>query len=159
MIRRTRDTKLIREILSDELLSERVTIGGNVDMFDPENQHALYYLEVIDDDNGVTLGFYMGHAMNSQICFQAHANFLPKYWGTGLYKYGVEAMQWMFEHTAAQKIMAFCPEAYPEVRHYAEKTGMKQEGILTKSSLYNDELCDNYIMGITREELCSLELS
>lgn len=154
MIERTYDTELVRDMLSDPVLNKRVTQDGDVSMFDPENQKDLIFLLAINDA-GQSLGFYVVHIINSPICYQLHANFLPKYWGTGLHKYSTQAFRWMFEHTNAEKIVAFCPEIYPEVIQHAVNAGMIKEGVLTKSSIYDDKLCDNHIMAITRARQCS----
>ena len=82
-----------------------------------------------------------------------HANFKSKYWGSGLHKYSTQAFKWMFKNTTAEKIVAFCPTIYPEVKQHAAKAGMIEEGCILDSSKYNGELCDNHIMGISRAEL------
>lgn len=149
MIERTYDTELVRHILSDPILNSRVTQDGDVSMFDPANQPDLIYLLATGDD-GEAVGFYCLHVVNSPICYQIHANMLTKYWGTGLHGYSAQAFKWMFDNTNAEKIIAFCPNIYPEVKQHAAKAGMIEEGYLTNSTSCGGKLCDNHIMGISR---------
>lgn len=148
VVERTFNTKVVREILSDETLKDRVTLGGDVDMFDPEHQPQLYYILITV--GGKDIGFLLFHIINNMVCYQIHANYLPRYWGMGLSSYTQMAIKWMFENTDALKIVAFCPSKYPEARKHALKIGFSEEGVLTKSSLFNGELYDNYIMGISK---------
>jgi hypothetical protein len=145
MIERTFDTQLVREILSDEELRKR---GGKyipVEAYDPENQQELIYLLVKDEDK--VLGVILYHVFNHPICFQAHVNYLPKYWGSGLIKYTLESVDWIYSNTDCQKIVALIPEAYPEVIKHAQKAGLKIEGNIEKSIMVNDKLDNQVIMG------------
>ena len=149
MIIRTFDTALIRDILSDPVLSARVTDKGNVEMFDPANQEQLIYLLATDEKDTV-LGFVLAHMFNSPICFQFHANYLPEFWGKGLQKYSTAAVQWVFNNTDAKKAVVLCPTRYPETKQHAIQIGFKEEGLLTNSSIFDGEICNNYIMGISK---------
>lgn len=148
MIERTFDTQFIREILRDPELSKRVTDKGDVDGFDPENQESLYYLLAKDGDK--TIGFVLCHIFNNPVCYQAHANYLSKYWGSSLHKYSRQAADWMFKNTNAEKLVAMCPTNYPDVKKHVEHVGFTEEGCLTKSSMFDGKLYDNYIMGLSR---------
>lgn len=147
-ITRTFDTQLVREILSDPKLNKRVTRDGDVMMFDPENQRELYYLLATDGDE--TIGFVLYHMFNSPICFQLHLNYLSKYWGSNLDKYTKKSVDWMLENTDARKLIALCPTIYPTVKAHISKSGFTEEGILKDSSIFNNKICDNAIMGLSK---------
>ena len=152
MITRTFDTDLIRDLLlSSSFLLERVTYDGDVTVFDPQNQEALYYL-LVEGPGGGVLGFILFNMFNSTICYQGHVNYLPSSKkGYNLAKYTRDAITWMFENTECQSVIALAPENYPEVGRHAEKAGLNKVGSMPASSIYDGEIHGNTIYTISKE--------
>lgn len=146
-IERTFDTALVRSILGDDELHKR---GGKyipIDSYDPENQKHLIYLSIKRDEE--VIGIILYHVFNHPICYQAHVNYLPKHWGTGLVEYTIESTKWMHENTDCKKIVALIPECYPEVIKHAKKAGLKIEGNIRDSIMVNEKLENQVLMGGT----------
>lgn len=133
---------MVQEVMSTPGLIERICYG-DVTIFDPANQPEAYYLAACHGKE--VLGLLVLHPFNNEICYQAHANYLPKFWGTNLPEYTKLAIQWMFDNTRAKKIITLCPTKYPETALHAERAGMVKEGFLEDSSLYDNKLYGNYI--------------
>lgn len=148
MITRTRDTQLVRSILSSEGLKVKVLGDYPVEIFDPENQDDIYYLLATNNDDPV--GVIVCHSIDNPLMFQSHINFLKKYWGTDLTSYSMEAARWMFENTICEKLIGFIPDPYPLVKRHILKCGFKVEGYLEKSVRIHGELVGETIVGLCK---------
>lgn len=147
MITRTFDSQLVQKVLGHPTLKRRSDIK-NLGIFDPENQKDLYYL-IVSEGNEV-LGLLVFHPQNRG-CYQGHVNYLPRYWGSGLEKYTKEAIEWMFTNADCEKIFAFIPDKFPEIKKHSIKAGMVEEGLLTNSYRVGDDLYSQTIMGISKQ--------
>ena len=151
MIERTFDTKLVRSIIGNAELFKRsgcIESGINLQFYDPANQPELIYLTPIR--KGVVIGVTVFHAFNNVFCYQAHINYLPKYWGTWLVGYTKEAIDYMFSNTICTKIVAFVPDYYPEVLKHTTRVGFKVEGYLTNSTISNGKLDNQTLISIEK---------
>jgi RimJ/RimL family protein N-acetyltransferase len=67
----------------------------------------------------------------------------------------IECGLWMFNNTPCQKIITNIPSFNRPAKLLALKCGMKQEGLITKTFMKNNQIYDVHLMGITKEEaLC-----
>jgi RimJ/RimL family protein N-acetyltransferase len=146
-IDRTYDTELVRSILSDSELLKRAG-GLPVETYDPANQQDIIYLIPKIDDNPI--GVTVLHYFSSPICFQIHVNYKPEFWGHKLNRFSDMALQWVWENTDIEKVIAFAPDCYPEVKKHAERSGMVAEGLLTNATKHNGKLIDQHIMGVSK---------
>lgn len=147
MIERTYDTPLVQKILSHPTLLRRS--GSKTEMvFDPELQRDLYYLLAIEGEE--ILGLIVFHQQNPG-CYQGHVNYRPMYWGHKLEKYTKEAIEWMFVNTDCEKIFAFVPDRYPEVKKHSIAAGMKVEGTLEQSYRVGEKVYSQSLMGISKK--------
>jgi len=144
---RTYDTALVRSILSNNELIER-SGSNDLSIYDPENQPDIIYL--LPKSGETVIGVIIIHAFNNQICCQIHVNYLPKYWGMGLTEYSNLAVSWIFSNTDFTKVIAFAPDAYPEVFKHCEKCGLKKEGYLINSVMSKGKLDNQSIMSIEK---------
>lgn len=147
LIQRTFDTELVRRVMRHPELKKRSRIE-DLELLDPENQEDVYYLLPLKGTE--VLGVLILHKVNENICYQAHANFLPRYWGTGLEEYSKEGIQWMFDNTDCEKIVAYAPDKYPEVKAHCLKAGMEVEGVLKNNTKINNELFDETVLGVSK---------
>jgi len=97
---------------------------------------ALYSLDQI---NAVTL--------------EIHAQVLPEHRKGYSRATGKAALQWIVDHTDCQKVIAWVPALYPNVRDFTVSQGFQIEGVSRKSYLKNGELHDLTLLGITREQI------
>lgn len=145
MIERTYSDSRVQSVLSNKELNRR---AGKVpvEAYRPSIQHDIYYLMAVRD--GKDIGTIVFHCIDNPILYQAHVNYLPEHWGEGLSQYSIEAIQWMFDNTRCQKIIALSPDCYPEVVKHALKCGFKEEGYLTDSIVINGERMGQTILGV-----------
>lgn len=148
MITRTRDTELVRGILSSDGLRVKVLGDYSVDIFDPETQDGMYYL--LAENEIEPVGLIVCHGVDNPSMFQIHINYLKKYWGTPLIDYSIEASKWMFENTDCEKLIGFIPDAYPLVKKHALQCGYEIEGYLRKSVRIRGTLFNETIVGLCK---------
>lgn len=146
MIVRTYNTSLVQEIMSNTILLDR-SGANDASVFDPYSQEDIYYLIPCVDKE--VLGLIVCHKLDTYK-YQGHVNYLPRYLGKDLYKYTAEAIEWMFSNTECEKILALCPDVYPEVVAHCEASGMMKEGYIVNSTRINNELTNETLMGISK---------
>ena len=146
MITRTFDTPLVQGLLSSPKLLRR-SGSKAVKVFDPESQKDIYYLLASKDDE--VLGLVVFHQQNAG-CYQGHVNYLPEHWGKGLEGYTIEAINWMFNNTDCEKIFAFVPDRFPEIKRHSLLAGMKVEGVLEDSYRIGNDVYSQTIMGMSK---------
>lgn len=140
----------VMEFLSDPELFERIAEDGILySDYYPPKEHI--YLGIIEDEN--MIGFWWLHPENSTT-MGIHCNIKKEY-----RQHGVEA-GWLFlGHVyndfpaSVQKLNCKIPVTYPDVYNFTKKFGFTDEGIDRKSIVKGGELVDQYILGITREEI------
>ena len=86
------------------------------------------------------------------ITYDVHVNFTKKDRGQKAVDACMDGFEFAFNETPAKKLICWIPETCLNVLHFAEKMGMVQEGLITKSFQKDGKLYDQYILGITREE-------
>lgn len=120
--------------LIDDLSPEVYTPPENAIYLSNEDRSGIIKLEMV---NGV-----MG---------QVHIAALRKLLGrTGAFV--KDALAWGFNNTTLMKVITFVPAYNRLALKLAQRSGFKEEGIMTKSFLKNWVLHDQYIYGITKEE-------
>ncbi len=144
------DQDQVMEFLSDPELFKRIAEDGiqYSDYYPPEDH---IYLGIIEDEK--LIGFWWLHPENSTT-MEIHCNILKEY-----RQHGVEA-GWLFlGHVykdfpeSVQKLNCKIPVIYKDVYNFTRKFGFTDEGIDRKSIVKGGELVDQYILGITREEI------
>lgn len=149
MIKAGGDFNDIQNLILHEKVWDWVSDDGAIkDDFEISDNDV--YLSVIHDD--VTCAYFMLSPINS-ICWEIHTLVKPEYWGKSL-DYTKEVVLWIFDNTTCLKIITFVPETNHKAIKLAEKTGMKREGFINKSWLKNGELFGQYILGISKGDLC-----
>ncbi len=116
---------------------------GELDM--PEKEHI--YLCGYDHDHLV--GCFIMHKQN-KTTIECHVQVIPKYRVKMADEFGDAVIQWMWDHTDAEKCVAQIPFKYPNVKEFALARGFKVEGINRGSYRKNGELFDQWYMGIRR---------
>lgn len=147
---RTLDQDLVASVMNLPEIVETVAEDGFTGPYIPDVENEAW-LQMIHDQNLIAL--YRLHGMNS-VTVQIHAHVLPKYRKTPLSKQtGWQALEWVLENTEAHKIIALIPSAYPNVRDFTLSFGFELEGTVKESYKKNGEIHDQWLLGITRNQI------
>jgi len=128
-----------------------------------EDGHSLKDFDPKPDENCwlsiADIGMYNLHPHNSTT-LERHAFILPAKRKENAMLTGKEILKWILENAPEQyqKIIAQVPSIYPNVKDFCIKNGFQVEGINRLSHKKNGEIVDQWLLGITREEIKRLEL-
>lgn len=147
---RTHDMWDVREIIQDPRISKHLSDEGSVGEAAIDSP-VLYWLmvEYKEEPSGV----FLFHPHNA-ITYEVHTAILPPLWGELAKQAAFMARQWIFTQTPCRKLITHVPEYNKLALRFAKQGGLKLEGVNRKSYLFNGELMDQYLLGITKEEAC-----
>lgn len=149
-IERTRDMKLVREVMMHPSIWPHIHDDGVKD-YEPIDVDGLYWLEVNENE---TLGVFLVHQHNS-VCYEVHTCILPVAWGEKAATAARLLLDWVFKNTGCLKLVTHVPSYNRLAKKFARNAGMQHEGINRQSFLRNGVLLDQYLLGITKQEwLC-----
>ena len=150
-VSRTYDIEMIKELITrDEIWSTIAEDGQVKENYSPKVE-AECWLEVTVDDKVIAL--YNIHTKNC-ITVEFHAHVLPKYRKEYSRPSFVAAFRWIYENAPVyQKVVGQIPFCCENVKRFCENIGFKHEGVNRLSYLKNGEILDQWIMGITRDEI------
>ena len=124
--------------------------GQNQENFDCDVVGEHWLLMTTKD---YVVGLYNIHAINVIQC-QIHAHVFPEHRKKHSYETGVLALKWLYDNEPSyQKLIAIIPVIYENVKKFTCQFGFQVEGINRMSYLKNGEIVDQYLLGITREEI------
>lgn len=113
------------------------------------------YLVASTPDDGV-IGVHRIHAHNRAMC-EIHVAILPEFRRQKKGRQAsIEALSWIHEYTDYEKVFCWVPVIYPNVRRFAESFGFRLEGTNRKSYRKNGSLHDQWLLGITRDEIAEV---
>jgi len=149
-VKATRNSSLIREVLSDQRLHDAASEDGTTPLseFEP-NVDDIIWLALIDDNDTVR-GFMVVEEV-SKVQVRVHIAIRSEFWGD---KDNVQLGKLAFERIwelGAKKIIATIPTTDKQVLRYAQRVGMKREGINRQSFLRKGELLDQYYLGLVAD--------
>lgn len=146
ILERTHDTELIKSIVS-EMWDCVCEDGHDLETFDPKPDANCWVK--LDD-----IGLYNLHPHNSST-LEIHAFILPEYRKDKSEESGKEILKWMLEKSPVQyqKVIAQVPFLYPNVKEFCMKNGFQVEGVNRLSHKKDGVLHDQWLLGITREEI------
>jgi len=148
---RTFDTKLIRSIMTNDAIWKTVSQDG---------QSKADYIPYVQADcwlkmlfNNICVGVFGFESVN-KITIQVHPAILAEYRGKIGHEAGIEHLRWIYENEpTCMKIVATIPVIYKHVKLYANMLGYRDEGINRASYMKNGRIHDQWMLGITREEI------
>lgn len=145
------DAALVKRIMTLPEIWETIAEDGqDPDKYDCDVDGECWLLMVDGDD---VVGLYNIHGINSIQC-QIHAHVLPEHRKKHSYETGVLALKWLHENEPSyQKLIAFVPVIYENVKKFTCQFGFQVEGLNRKSYLKNGKVVDQYLLGITRDEI------
>lgn len=149
MIVRSKDYKLINEILNDPELFETIAEDCEVKCGELETVESdnVYYLLPMTPDGPA--GVFIVHP-DSGASYKIHANILKKYRKEYSETACNDVVQWLWKNTGINKLNCDIPVIYPNVIHRAKASGFVEEGIRTHSYLKNGKVLDVMLLGLQR---------
>ncbi|MGB1214613.1 MAG: GNAT family N-acetyltransferase [Pikeienuella sp.] len=147
----TNDFDMIRRFMTHPRVWPHISDDGCPDsaQFEPLREGVLY-LAVRNEPN--ILGIFLYHPHNS-IMAEVHTCMNPMHWGSSV-EAGRATLGWVFDNTNWQKIITHVAETNRLALKLARDVGMTVEGNNRASFLKDGVLLDQYLLGITKEELC-----
>ena len=147
---RTYDAEIIEGLMRmPDIWATVAEDGQNPDDFKADCEGECWLL-MMDGENFV--GAYNLHSHNS-VTVEIHAHVLPTHRKQYSYATGIAALQWVTDNTNYQKVVAVIPTIYENVKRFTCSFGFQEEGINRKSYLKNGEIVDQWLLGITRDEI------
>lgn len=143
IVEQTKDVERIRRILSDPWLADRITEDGAEGMEIPIDGNVVYLVD--DDDSGVFIIQQLG-AIEAEI----HINMTQEGRKVAT-EFATECLRMIWTETGLKKLVAQIPECYPDVIRFAEKMGLKREGV-NEGSYLKGRLLNKVYLGIKRPE-------
>ena len=135
------NTPSIYTMTKDDLTGELYDVDVNTTLF------------VKVEDEGRVLGMFMLSPLNS-VCFEIHTCLFPHIAPSTMFKIVEEGYKWLFEATCIKKLITYVPSFNKKALRFAKFSGMKEEGIITKSFLREGVLVDQILLGIEKEIVC-----
>lgn len=87
----------------------------------------------------------------SKVAIEGHFGFRRRAWGERAKVAGEMAIEWLFTGTPYLKIVGFTPACNRAALRYNERLGFVPEGLCTKAHLYDGEIVDLVMFGLTKE--------
>lgn len=149
--RRTYDAALIRSIMTRPDMWRTVAEDGQTVAEYHPDVTCVCWLRVEAD--GETVGLYSFNAHNS-VTVEIHANILPEFRAVCSRESGLEALRWIYENAPEyKKIISQIPVIYENVKRFTLGFGFIVEGRNRASYLKNGALHDQWLLGVTRDEV------
>lgn len=149
-VRRTYDPQTVREIMIEPSMWATIAEDGQDPGEYSPDMKGTCWLVMRDGDELIAL--YALDQVNG-VMLEIHAQVLHQHRKEYSGATGKAVLQWIVENTDVAKIIAWVPEIYPNVRDFTVSQGFQIEGTNRKSYLKNGELHDQWLLGITRDEI------
>ncbi len=140
IVRPTTDHSIIKSVLLDEWIIDRICEDGSGPEDIDLDDGAIY----LTDDEVSGIGIF--HRVNIITC-EFHIQMLDR---SKAMEFGASCLDFIWNNTKLNKIIAQIPEIYPDVCRFAEKHGFKVEGINRGAYLKNSEISSIRYYGLER---------
>lgn len=149
---RTYDPDYIKRVMTDRRVWPHISddFAPHPSEFEPVMDNGIFYLA--PEHDGQRVGVFMYHP-HSFILYEVHTCILPLYRGAPAVKAARDGLEWMVQHTPAQKIITHVPASNNLALRFALRVGLIPEGTNRASYMKRGELIDQHLLGITREEI------
>lgn len=145
------DINIIRGVMMHEdILPTIIDDTWNGLVYNPDIAKDIFLGCIIDDK---LIGLYRLHWING-VTLQGHAHILKQFRNKYSQKSCHEIMKWVVEKIhRCKKVACFVPSVYPNVKQFLADCGFTLEGTIRNSFMLDDQLYDQWVMGITRDEM------
>jgi RimJ/RimL family protein N-acetyltransferase len=149
---RTHDLALIRRVMTDPSVYARISDDGCPDapQFEAADNPALWYVAVHDGSDEL-LGLFLFVPQNA-VCWEVHTALLPLAYGPRAARAGSGVISWVWANTPCRRLMTNVPAYNRLALRYAERAGLTQFGLNPGSYLKNGVLFDQILLGVSRPE-------
>ena len=141
IVQRTFNADFVRSVTA-ELFDDIAEDGQSLAGFNPDMQGEIWI-----DAAGALFNFHRLNGITAQI----HP-LVPKAKRPAKAAC-IEALKWMVKNTDIQKIVAEIPVIHRHIKLFALSVGFSLEGLNRKSYLKNGVIVDQWLMGITKQEI------
>lgn len=147
----TTDLELVRTIVTHPKLYPMLSddFSPAREEYVPLEHPAVTYL--LAKDGQEVLGLWM-LVEQSPVITEVHTCLLPSSWGARAAAAAKGGMSWVFEHTGVQLLITHVPQYNRLACRFARAARMTELGRLPKSFRKNNELHDQILLGVSREE-------
>jgi RimJ/RimL family protein N-acetyltransferase len=151
-VERTLDYELVRSIVTHPKIYPHVADDDapKAEEWRPLESTVVWHILVRLD--GEPAGVFILVPQNA-VCYELHTCLLPMLWGSAT-EAGRRMFAWMFEHSPCRRIMTNVPDYNRLALRAAQNSGMREFGVNTKSYLKRGILCDQIMLGISKEASC-----
>ena len=148
-IERTKDTKLIREILNHPSIYEHITDDFPPDETIPslDTEQVLFFKIMEGSD---CIGLFMTYPHN-MVCWELHVALLPKGRGKKTAGAAQQLFKWLWNNTPCRRIVGEAPAYNPAIKDWALRCGMTVYGVNPKSVLKKSVSHDCILLGVSKE--------
>ena len=148
-LERTLDYELIRSIMTHPQVYPHIAddFMPPPENFWPLESPALFRLLAYDGDE--LLGLFVTHQINGVLWEVDHC-LLPNSWGRRARAAGKAFLAWLWENTAAQKVIGFTPASNRLAVRYALGLGLRELGRIPGATQRSFVLIDLVIVGKDR---------
>jgi hypothetical protein len=149
-IARTFDTDLIYGIMTQpDLWATVAEDGQDVMSYAPDLDTECWVLMTTPEDND-PVALYVFKRVNS-VMIEIHAQVLPQHRKQYSMETGRRAIEWIWANVPwCEKVIAWVPTLYPNVRDFTLANGFEIEGINTQSYRKHGKTHDQWLLGLTR---------
>ena len=147
---RTFDTEMVESFMAIPEIWVTIAEDGQIKENFKAYCESECWLLMMDDKEFV--GMYNLHAHTS-VMVEIHAHVLPKYRAKYSQATGTTVLQWIIDETKYEKVIAVIPTIYENVKRFTCSFGFKEEGVNRHSYMKNGEIVDQWLLGITRDEI------
>jgi len=140
----------VRNFLTEPAIWESISgdLADSIEEFAPKSSNYLY---IMGYDKLEPIGLFIIHKTDLNL-FQCHVQVMPEHREEYAVEFGTGAVDWVWENTEVDKLIALIPEIYPNVKAFAKVQGFKQEGYITNSYKKNGEIHSQWLVTIDRGE-------
>lgn len=145
----TEDLTLVRSVITHPQIWDHVSddYSGQPESFVPAAQ-ALY-LAMYDDSE--LLGVFLVHPHNT-VCWEVHTCLLPNAWGPRARVAAQSAIAWMWQHTAARRLITNVPVTNRLALRFARQSGFTEFGRNPDSFQKDQILHEQVLLGISKDK-------
>jgi len=146
-----KDRLAVNRLLADESVWPMASEDGTTtfDRYHSADQYLMSEIcyVLMPREDIVFIGF-----PRYRVQYEVHISMLPSARGRTGIRAGRKAIEYMWQNTSARKLVGFIPAYNKAAIKFAELTGFKKEGILSKSFKKDGKMHDMVIFGINKGE-------
>jgi hypothetical protein len=136
IIERSYDYRLIKQIMTEPQIWQEICgiYGDKIEEFEPVAENYIY---LIGYDKINIIGLFIIH--DTKACYKCHVQVIPERRKEYAEEFGKKVIEWTWDNTDINKLMAFIPSKFKNVKSFAEMQGFKYAGTIKDDSIMTIE--------------------